>query len=94
MAINELKRMIESGELPAPSKPISDEISTLSITEREDLAQSPWHDRPLRRGAKVIPRRYIPPIYVILKIEGNKALCREKNSTKIVEFELSELVRI
>ena len=94
MAINELKRMSESGELPAPSMPISDNLRTPSIAEREDMAQSLWMERPLRRGARVTLRRYIPPTYVILKIEGDKALCRRQDGDETVEFDISELVRI
>ena len=94
MVINELKRMIESGELPAPSTPISDEISTLSIAEREDLAQSLWRDLSIRRGARVTLRKSLPPIYTVISIKGDKALCMSKNGTEAVEFNLSELVRI
>ena len=94
MAINELKRMIESGDLPSPSTPIDDEIRAPSIAEREDMAQSLWMERPLRRGARVTLKKSLPPTYTVIKIVGDKALCMPKNGTEAVEFNLSELVRI
>ena len=94
MAINELKRMIESGEIPSPKIPISDEIKTLSVSEREDLAKKPWHNTAPRRNARVTPRKNLSNIYTVIKIEGAKAICKPINGTETVEFDLSELIRI
>ena len=93
MAINELKRMKEAGELDAQQTPMDDIINTrrdpLDIYEQAVL-----FPLPLRKGARVTLKKCLPPTFTVIKIEGNKALCMPKYGTEAIEFDVSDLIRI
>ena len=93
MAINELKRMIEAGEL-VPKGEITDEID-FGRKESLGMRRMDYVSRlPLRIGVKVTLRKYVPPTYTVVKIMEETALCVPADSKEIVEIPISELVRI
>lgn len=94
MVINEYKRMVEAGEIDSPSGAKDDKFppkrkECLTLYDRTLL-----YDAPLRRGSRVTLRKCLPPIYTVIKIVGDKALCMPKGGTEAVEFDLSELIGI
>ena len=94
MAINELKRMIEAGEL-VPKGEITDVVDGFGRKEPLRMSRMDYVSQlPLRIGVKVTLRKYAPPTYTVVKIMEDTALCVPADSKELVEIPISELVRI
>lgn len=56
---------------------------------------TPLHDVPIRVGSKVaLKRGYVSDIYMVIKLDGNEALCDRRETHEKVTFQLDEIVAI
>ena len=93
MIINELERMIKAGEIKGSPEALDDNFPKRDISlSISDAVRS--GEMPLRNGAKVVLREDMPPMYTVIRIEGDKAICVPSGGTDTVVFDLAELIRI
>lgn len=56
---------------------------------------TPLHDVPIRVGSKVaLKTGYVSDIYMVIKLDGNEALCDRRETHEKVTFQLDEIVAI
>lgn len=98
-AINDLIAQIQDADLRAR---IEQEVNKLSKQKKfglvfeEHLPEcTPLYDVPIRKGTKVAFKQgKVNNFYTVLKIDGEKAICKSRDSEEIVELVLNELVAI
>jgi len=98
-AINDLIAQIQDADLRAR---IEQEVNKLSKQKKfglvfeEHLPEcTPLYDVPIRKGTKVaLKQGKVNDFYTVLKIDGDKAICKPRDSEETVELVLNELVAI
>ena len=56
---------------------------------------TPLHDVPIRVGSKVaLKTGYVSDIYMVIKLDGNEALCDRRETHEKVTFQLDEIVAV
>lgn len=98
-ALNELIQKIENPELRAEIQAAADKLAKqkkFGLVFEEHLPEcTPLYDIPVKKGAKVsLKTGKVSDFYTVLKIEGGKALCLNKDRTETAEFAVDDLVCI
>lgn len=98
-AINELISQIENVELRERLQKEVDKLAKqkkFGLVFEEHLPEcTPLYDIPVRRGAKVaLKTGKVNDFYIVMNINGNKALCIRQGEKEPVEFYIADLVTI
>lgn len=98
-AINDLIAQIENPELRARIQAEVDRMNKqkkFGLVFEEHLPEcTPLYDIPVKRGALVaLKTGKVSEVYRVLKIKGDEAECKKKDSDEIATFKVNELVTV
>lgn len=98
-AINDLIAQIENAELRARIQAEVDRMNKqkkFGLVFEEHLPEcTPLYDIPVKRGALVaLKTGKVSEVYRVLKIKGDEAECKKKDSDEIATFKVNELVTV
>ena len=98
-AINDLIAQIENAELRARIQAEVDRMNKqkkFGLVFEEHLPEcTPLYDIPVKRGALVaLKTGKVSEVYRVLKIKGDEAECKKKDSDEIASFKVNELVTV
>ena len=98
-AINDLIAQIENPELRARIQAEVDRMNKqkkFGLVFEEHLPEcTPLYDIPVKRGALVaLKTGKVSEVYRVLKIKGDEAECKKKDSDEIASFKVNELVTV
>jgi len=98
-ALNELIQKVDNPELRAQIQAAADKLAKqkkFGLVFEEHLPEcTPLYDIPVKKGAKVaLKTGKVSDFFTVLKIDGTKALCLNKDRKETLEFDVAELVCI